>query len=79
MIHFESASRDTAVAEWEKGLFRDRWETVTAVDPYDNPNFDHRSINRVLPVPRRRRIAGALVREARALVRPPVTAASGPH
>jgi len=79
MIHFESASRDTAVAEWEKGLFRDRWETVTAVDPYDNPNFDRRSINRVLPVPRRRRIAGALVREARALVRPPVTPASGPH
>jgi GT2 family glycosyltransferase len=67
MVHFESASRDTIVATWEADLFRDRWESVTAVDPFDNPNFDRRSPNRIVPVPLGRRIAGKIAREARSL------------
>ena len=39
MYHFESSSRDTDVAEWEKERLLDRWARVTAVDPYSNPNL----------------------------------------
>jgi GT2 family glycosyltransferase len=67
MIHRESASRDTEVADWEKQLYRDRWEAVTAVDPFDNPNFDQGSIHRVIPVGFSRRWAGRARRAGRAL------------
>jgi GT2 family glycosyltransferase len=81
LVHFESASRETSVATWEADLFRDRWLSVTATDPFDNPNFDHRSPNRVVTVPLGRRITGRLARDARRLAaraRPaPVSAASG--
>jgi GT2 family glycosyltransferase len=67
MFHFESASRDTEVADWEKQLYRDRWEAVTAVDPFDNPNFDRRSIHRVIPIGFGRRLARRARRAGRVL------------
>jgi GT2 family glycosyltransferase len=39
MYHFESSSRDTEVADWEKERLLERWSGVTAVDPYSNPNL----------------------------------------
>jgi GT2 family glycosyltransferase len=39
MYHFESSSRSSAVEQWEKELFRERWLPFTAVDPYSNPNL----------------------------------------
>jgi GT2 family glycosyltransferase len=41
MFHFESSSRSSAVEDWEKLLFRERWLPLTAVDPYSNPQLRH--------------------------------------
>jgi GT2 family glycosyltransferase len=43
MYHFESSSRETDVEEWEKDRLLDRWEPLTAVDPYSNPHLHHGS------------------------------------
>jgi GT2 family glycosyltransferase len=43
MLHFESSSRETDVEEWEKDRLRDRWEPLTAVDPFSNPHLRHGS------------------------------------
>jgi GT2 family glycosyltransferase len=39
LFHFESSSRSTDVADWEKEHFLERWAAHTAVDPYSNPNL----------------------------------------
>jgi GT2 family glycosyltransferase len=41
LYHFESSSRDTEVAEWEKDLLRERWLARTVVDPSTNPHLRH--------------------------------------
>jgi len=41
MFHFESSSRSSAVDEWEKRLFRERWLRFTDPDPYSNPQLRH--------------------------------------
>ena len=43
MFHFESSSRETDVQEWEKDRLLDRWEPITAADPYSNPHLRHGS------------------------------------
>ena len=43
MLHFESSTRSTDVADWEKELLLERWGALTAVDPYSNPNLHHGS------------------------------------
>lgn len=43
MYHFESSSRETDVADWEKDRLKDRWWSLTAVDPFSNPNLRHGS------------------------------------
>jgi GT2 family glycosyltransferase len=37
MLHFESSSRSSDVADWEKQLLLDRWAPLTNPDPYSNP------------------------------------------
>jgi GT2 family glycosyltransferase len=49
MYHFESSSRTTDVADWEKDMIRDRWGPLVAVDPYSNPNL-HRGVPRLSSV-----------------------------
>jgi GT2 family glycosyltransferase len=39
MLHFESSSRSSDVAEWEKQLLLSRWAGVTTPDPYSNPHL----------------------------------------
>jgi O-antigen biosynthesis protein len=39
MNHFESSSRSSAVAEWEKDELLARWAAVTTPDPYSNPQL----------------------------------------
>jgi GT2 family glycosyltransferase len=39
MHHFESSSRSSDVADWEKSELLARWGTVTTPDPYSNPNL----------------------------------------
>jgi O-antigen biosynthesis protein len=41
LYHFESSSRDTEVADWEKDKLRERWLARTAVDPATNPHLRH--------------------------------------
>ena len=41
LYHFESSSRQTDVAEWEKDKLRERWLARTAVDPSTNPLLRH--------------------------------------
>jgi GT2 family glycosyltransferase len=41
LFHFESSSRSTAVDDWEKQLFLERWLPLTKVDPSTNPHLDH--------------------------------------
>jgi GT2 family glycosyltransferase len=41
LYHFESSSRSTDVADWEKELLRDRWLPLTMTDPSTNPNLRH--------------------------------------
>jgi GT2 family glycosyltransferase len=50
LYHFESASRSSAVSDWEFALFRARWAHATELDPYDNPNFHPCSLNMVTPI-----------------------------
>lgn len=66
MFHFESSSRSSAVNEWEKRLFRERWLPFTDPDPYSNPQLLHElprpsakfSWMRRRPRLRRRRLKG---------------------
>ena len=46
MYHFESSTRSTDVADWEKEQLLDRWDPMVAVDPYSNPNL-HRGSPRI--------------------------------
>lgn len=46
MLHFESSTRSTEVADWEKERLLERWGSLTAVDPYSNPNL-HRGSPRL--------------------------------
>jgi GT2 family glycosyltransferase len=39
LYHFESSSRSTDVAGWERELLRTRWGAVVDPDPFYNPNF----------------------------------------
>jgi GT2 family glycosyltransferase len=39
MHHFESSSRSSDVAEWEKDLLLSRWASLTSPDPYSNPQL----------------------------------------
>jgi len=41
MYHFESSTRSTEVNDWEKERLLERWGSLTAVDPYSNPNLRH--------------------------------------
>jgi O-antigen biosynthesis protein len=43
MHHFESSSRSSDVADWEKGLLLSRWAPLTSPDPYSNPRL-HREM-----------------------------------
>lgn len=39
MLHFESSSRSSDVADWEKHLLLARWGSLTEPDPYSNPQL----------------------------------------
>ncbi len=39
LFHFESATRDPVVQAWEKEMLVDRWGSMVATDPYNNPNL----------------------------------------
>lgn len=39
MLHFESSSRSSDVAEWEKQELLARWASATTPDPYSNPHL----------------------------------------
>jgi GT2 family glycosyltransferase len=39
MYHFESSSRSSDVADWEKDLLLERWLSLTSPDPYSNPHL----------------------------------------
>jgi GT2 family glycosyltransferase len=39
LYHFESSSRSSDVDDWELEMVIDRWRTLTAPDPYSNPNL----------------------------------------
>jgi GT2 family glycosyltransferase len=41
LYHFESSSRSTEVADWEKEALVERWLPVTEVDPSTNPYLVH--------------------------------------
>lgn len=41
LYHFESSSRSTEVADWEKEQLLSRWLPLTAVDPSTNPHLRH--------------------------------------
>jgi len=41
LFHFESSSRDSEVADWEKELLLERWLPLTIHDPSTNPNLRH--------------------------------------
>jgi len=41
LYHFESSTRSSDVADWEKDRLRDRWRHLTSVDPFSNPNLRH--------------------------------------
>ena len=41
LYHFESSSRDSEVADWEKQFLLDRWLPLTIHDPATNPNLRH--------------------------------------
>src|ERR1700710_691263 len=43
MYHFESSTRSTEVNDWEKERLLERWASLTAADPYSNPNLRHGS------------------------------------
>ena len=41
LYHFESSSRSTEVADWEKELLIERWKPLIDPDPYSNPNLKY--------------------------------------
>jgi GT2 family glycosyltransferase len=41
LYHFESSSRSTEVAEWEKKMLLERWGPLIDPDPYSNPNLKY--------------------------------------
>jgi GT2 family glycosyltransferase len=41
LYHFESSSRSTDVADWEKEMLVSRWLPLTAADPSTNPHLLH--------------------------------------
>ena len=41
LYHFESSSRPTDVAEWEKELLIERWKALIDPDPYSNPSLKY--------------------------------------
>ena len=41
LYHFESSSRPTDVAEWEKELLIERWRPLIDPDPYSNPSLKY--------------------------------------
>ena len=45
LYHFESRNRERTVAAHEQTLFRERWHTHVAHDPYYSPYFDARPPN----------------------------------
>jgi len=47
--HFESSSRSTVVEDWEKERLLDRWGSLTAVDPFSNPNMRFGSPRLIAP------------------------------
>lgn len=49
LYHFESSSRSTEVEEWEKERLQERWLSLTAVDPFSNPNLRHGSPRLISP------------------------------
>lgn len=49
LYHFESSSRSTEVEEWEKERLKERWEPLTAVDPFSNPNMRFGSPRLIAP------------------------------
>lgn len=56
MYHFESSSRSSDVADWEKHLLLQRWGHMTVANPYSNPYLSHetpRLISRFLWAARR--------------------------
>ncbi len=58
MHHFESSSRSSTVADWEKCLLLERWASLTSPDPYSSPHLRDgmpRLISPFLWMPRRLR------------------------
>lgn len=51
LYHFESSSRSSDVADWERDLLTDRWADMIDPDPYYNPNFSIDSVD-FIPVTR---------------------------
>ena len=45
LYHFESSSRSSDVAKWERDLLSDRWADLVDPDPYYNPNFGTDSVD----------------------------------
>lgn len=45
LYHFESSSRSSEVADWERDLLSDRWAGAVDPDPYYNPNFGIDSVD----------------------------------
>jgi GT2 family glycosyltransferase len=41
LYHFESSSRSTDVADWEKDQLRGRWLPIAVTDPFSNPNLKY--------------------------------------
>jgi GT2 family glycosyltransferase len=39
VLHFESSTRTSDVAQWEKDRLAERWGALIATDPYSNPNL----------------------------------------
>jgi GT2 family glycosyltransferase len=39
LYHYESSSREPEVRDWEVYRMQDRWASLVAVDPYNNPNL----------------------------------------
>jgi O-antigen biosynthesis protein len=57
LLHFESSTRSSEVADWEKELLRRRWSYLAEKDPFSNPNLRQGSPRLLGPLmwaPRRR-------------------------
>jgi GT2 family glycosyltransferase len=66
MYHFESSTRHAEVKEWEVELLLERWEHVTAVDPFSHPQLrrSHPRIPAYLTWARRRLPRSGILRRA---------------